>query len=495
MHAQAAFVPSYDSWNFNLMPALPTLLALVHALGITRLLGIQAALRLVSLLPLLGMALLLYRWIGRSKAPDARPLGVAVAATLLWDPVLRWSTLVVRTETWMSFFALLIALELGKTGRRPWRIAWPLALAALFHFEAILLVPPVTIALWPWEARSSLGQKFRLWGIALWDVGIRTLALLSPWVLSVLTHWSLFWEQMAVQFQRLEHGNPFTREAYLFFHSLFLSHGSAKDPPKFFNLAKGIYWILTLLLLAVSAQIAVRKNSPSAKTAPAFRTLAFIASWFAAALYMWVDKQEVWFCALNHYAIWPWVGVLVAFSGELALASRTRRTLIGLTAAYGVLSVLATFTQAVTTPPEYSWPTYTRWVDCIERGILGSRGGEAAVVWQPHVPDVLVELAVRHPRMDLTRALDFPARRDLAWQLTRRLDVLLHTTHFNLPKGTASPHYEGPMRDEDRRLLSREVEMPFGPDVLNRLPAEQPGAFTSQICQEGVFWAHLAIRR
>ena len=53
MHAQAAFIPSYDTVNFNTLPALPALLGLSGHLISPRLVSATELIRFISLLPLL----------------------------------------------------------------------------------------------------------------------------------------------------------------------------------------------------------------------------------------------------------------------------------------------------------------------------------------------------------------------------------------------------------------------------------------------------------
>jgi hypothetical protein len=276
---------------------------------------------------------------------------------------------------------------------------------------------------------------------------------------------------MQIQFFRLAHGNYWVSNPYLFFHSLFLDHGSPAGPPKFFNVAKGVFWLL-IVLVGLSA---ARRRLSRAWWAGGLA--------FAACMYLWVTKAEVWFITLAHLTLWAWVALTI---GSQASSGTRRRWLGGLTAAYAALGLAATYVQSVQISPAYTWAAYAQWIDCIDR-IAPARAGLR--FWQPHVPDALVELSERHPDWSLTRALDFPARRDLAEAAGLEMDVVLMSRFSNPHDALAEPPYQGPERAEDRGRLLPESEMPFGPWFIERL-RDRP----KTVCEVGPFWGELAVK-
>jgi hypothetical protein len=258
-----------------------------------------------------------------------------------------------------------------------------------------------------------------------------------------------------------------------------MSLGNAESWPKILNLGKGAFWLLIVALAAVT--ITHRKS----------RLIAATATAFATTLYLWVTKPELWFITLCHLTIWPWLAVSIAqYNGKMAKAART--TLLALAGLYLLVSVVATTIQNTRISPDYSWKNYNRWIDCIEDVINRAPGPVTKKIWQPHVPDVLVELSKRQPTWDLTRTMDFENSEMLAWNLTKTLDAIIFSRHFKRPQNNGeTPEYRGPERHEDRKLLADGVESPFGPWALNRFPKEQPGRWRSEICHIGPFWAEI----
>jgi hypothetical protein len=407
MHAQAAFVPSYDQANFNLMPLLPLLLGAAARSGLLHFFEPQLMIRILSLGALLAWAWLLWTWLARALSSDPeRPypvtalhLAAHVALAGLWDPILRWGTLVVRTETWIGLCWLWCLREFHRWevggeapavwNRTAWRISAGLAVAAYFHFEAVYLVPAAIVGL-----GFSPGWFKRLLGI-----GARTMLLLSPWLVYVALNFGLFAEQMQIQFFRLAHSNHWMSTAYLIFHSLFLEHGSPAGSPKFFNLAKAIWWLGLAALAVFTALAAARPRRFGPRRALMASAVAFVA-----CFYLWATKAEVWFITLCHLAYWPWIGAAILATDRLLI----RRALSGLAGVYAVLALAAGVVQARAISPDYTWPMYQSWVNCLERALGPLDAKPGLRLWQPHVPDVLVELSRRHPDWDLTRALGAP---------------------------------------------------------------------------------------
>jgi hypothetical protein len=492
MHAQAAFVPSYDQANFNLMPGLPLLLGLVARSGLLHLFEPQLLIRIVSVAGLLAWAGLLWKWLLETTDRRAWIAASLIALAALWDPVLRWGTLVVRTETWVGLCWLWILRELHRWersgdspqawNRSAWRISAGLALAAYFHFEAAFIIPATIVGL-----GFSSGWLKRLCGIAG-----RTSLLLSPWILYVLLHFPLFVEQMQVQFFRLSHGNPRMGSAYAIFHSLFVELGSPAGSPKFFNVGKGIFWLGVFALLGLSA---FRAWGSSWKL-PRDRALIASAVAFASCFYLWASKDEAWFITLCHLMLWPWAGCALIASLQGGWGAGPRRGIAGLAGAYAAISVLASVGQARAISPGYSWAAYQAWIDCVEQAVTTSELGQkpGLKLWQPHVPDLLVELSRRRPGWDLTRALDFPSRTDLAIEAGLRMDAIVFSRSFN-PAPPLPAGYAGGLRDRDRDILSRGEDVAFGPWALEALLGKDAARWEPRVCETGPFWAAVFLKR
>jgi hypothetical protein len=476
MSPQAAFEPSYAQANFNIMPGHTVFLGLGTKLGLGALLGSAHAIKALSLVPLALWAWALWRWLRREGV--APWIAAAVFLAALWDPTPRWGQLAVRTEAWMGFFWVLMLRELlaldrdpRREKRRLWRVAGYLSAAAFFHYEAVYLVPATAVGLF---ARNPRDWLRRLLGIS-W----RVVLLLSPWLVYLALHFPLFVEQMALQFNRLSHGNHHFSKPYLLFHSLFLWLGSPEGTPKFFNVGKGIFWGLVVALTLRAGYLSRRPQGH-------LRLAAALAFW--TNLYLWWSKPEAWFTTLGHVTLWAWVGLELALLGRRQ--NRTRGFLAWASAAFAALALTATIGQAIRIPAHYDWATYRAWVDCIEgQAELARKPGETVSVWQPAIPDVLVELSDRRPGgYRFTRSLDLQFRRAVAEEHGRQVDVLVMTRFFDVPLG--SPPYSGPERESDRMQMSSEVELPFGPWALEAL-ASRP----RHVCQFGPFWASVFVRR
>ena len=506
MHSQAAFVPSYDAANFNMMPMVPSFLGIGVKLGLSKVFGIALAIRVVSLSVLIVWSWLLWILAGSclKKMQWALLLGGVIALAGLMDPINRWGTMVVRSETWIGLSWLFILLLLKKRSEFTnakeakikeshflWLISAALAFAAYCHFEAVLLVPPVAVALWPWENAGESG-KIKSWIKSLAAVGLCTCLFLLPWFVYVLSNFSLFTLQMETQFYRLASENTWIENAYSLFHSLFISLGSPVSWPKFFNLAKVVFWLLLFLLfgrLVFSSALRVFKKDSACGKEFGLNLAAGIA--VLGSLYLWFTKPEVWFITLVHLMLWPWVAL--AANQYLKMPHHRVRHLLVLTAIYFFISLFATFAQQRNIPKSYSWSLYSSWIDCIQGAINKNNGKK---IWQPHVPDVLVELSEREPTWDLTRALDFSAEGHRAWELTYKVDAIILSNHFaSVASNDSINVYEGPERESDRELLGNGVEVPFGPWVRDRFPVEQPGVWSNYICHYGPFWADLTLRK
>lgn len=488
MASQAAFVPEYLEANFNTMPLLPLALGLLSRLGMSDLIGPVLVTRIFSLL---GLVLLVgvYWKLLQKNIGAGFVAAFAAAMGLLWDPVIRWGTQVVRTETWVAIAWIMILRELvtlqrpeiaKQPSRSLWRIGGWLAFGAYTHFEAIVWAPAVVVALWPFtQSKASFKTRARIWLFRNLEVAWKTLVFLSPWLLYVIWNFSLFLSQMHTQFFRLDQENSYFRDSYSIFHNLFLSLGNAGGWPKFFNLAKAVFW---LGLLGLVAKTAVASKD-RARLAP----LLGSAVAFAATYWLWYKKPEVWFITLCHAAFWAWFAVAFPPVED----RRARKVWIAFASVLAFLSIATTAIQSREIPAQYNWTTYQAWVDCIDRtirlGVKDSATRPALKVWQPHVPDVLIELRARRPAYELTRALDFPAAMDRAREYSRTVDALVLSRHAPVLEaaGRASV-YEGAERPDDREILKNELEVPFGTWTLE-------AEWRHQICHHGPFWASIAL--
>jgi hypothetical protein len=466
-----------------------------------------------------------------------------IGLAALWDPVIRWGTLVVRTEIWIGWVALLVLRELDRfsfscyqsnskeINQRYWRLAGWLALGASIHFEAVLLVPICMIGLLPnpFSPKTCLRTYLRTWSIRLIQVAIRTLLFLLPWILYVFMHFQIFLEQMQIQFSRLTHGNQYIANPYLLFHSLFLKLGNPVDYPKFFNVGKGIFWLSLLILnlftikVTILATIEEKRKSqkyqynsvPNPTVTPLVNPVAHSMTqhqsrhlailWAAAAgfwisFYLWCTKPEVWFITLCHVSLWSWMGYawvyLIRNQDEAQKELKIFSLLfIGIPGSFSLIAFAATLAQQLSIPSNYSWSVYQDWVSCIERTIHSNRKEDSISLWQTHVPDVLVELSKRQPQWDLTRALDFEAFRGRAWSYSEKVDVILFTRFFYDSKQPQALPYEGPERPKDLQWLTSEADLPFSSWRFEQFLKEHPQQRQMFVCYYGPFFADLAIRK
>lgn len=493
MHAQAAFVPTYDLANFNIPPGLPFVFAAAHRLGLTSVLGgahdsAHEMMRVLSMTAFFAFLGTLWVWVFESLRIRVRPLealalSAAVFLAALWDPTVRWGSMAVRTEIWVGLMGLLTLRELTRAMPSARKLGAYLALGAWFHYSAVVFVPVVVVGSWRGrdQIRAWIAECFRIAG---W-----TLVFFSPWVLYALLHWSLFWEQMDIQFNRLAHGNLFIRTPYLFFHNMFLTAGSPVGQPKFYSLGKGLFFLLWFLLGFRLAAATLRRE-------PALRLHWAAAVAFAISLAMWCDKPEIWFVTPCHLTLWTWV----AASLIQAPQARLNRWIAGFSGAYAIVALLATVSEQVKTPEIYDWSNYHQWISCVDQVIHTAPAasepelGRGLRVWQPHVPDTLSELLLLDPRLDVTRSLDFPGLQDHAWANVARMDAVIFSAYFVPPVDALVP-YQGPPRPHDLEVLSNEQATPFGPRAVSSLETDDPGQFRTEVCSFGPFWATIAVRK
>lgn len=485
MHAQSAFIPSYDEANFNTMPFLPALFGISELLGLSKLLGgpVQMT-RVLSLVPLFLAAYFLFQIL--------KPKGVWISSLIslcaLMDPVLRWGTLVVRPETWIGLIWIWIIYVLKRhkpeSKTSSWGIPILLALAAYIHFEAIYLIP----GLFTWGIITYFNRPKKLISILI-IYTFRTALFLVPWLIYVARHWGLFLLQMDTQFHRLEQINIYTQSLYSFFHSLFIALGSAEHLPKFFNIYKFLFWGSIFALSFRIIKILTQKKATN-------DSVLFLScgAVFVSFLTLWTRKPEVWFITLIHFGFWTW---LVVHFAEVQSTFIKTRFALGF---FGIWLSLSVSTQAVQhskTDSQYSRVQYNEWISCIHRtiarfaGAIGKR--EDIKIWQPHVPDALVELQHREPKWDLTRALDFQKNIQTAWEYTFKVNAIILSRHFKAPSESEAFSYKGNPRQSDLDLMKNGVEVPFGPWVLERFPKEHTEPNSISVCHYPPFWAGIVL--
>lgn len=475
MHSQAAFIPSYDIANFNNMPALPTWIGLAHWFG----------LKTVHALRIFGM-FVFAAWVG-ILVIWMRSFGIKwgfvllIAGCALFSPTIRWGAMPIHPEVWQGLFWLLITVELARFSQPAlltrsvcWRISFLLAIAALFHFQAIVWVLPVALGLFPFV--SDEPNRWILWVKRLFAIFWRTLLFLSPWVFYVFWNWDVFWDQMEMQFGRLDnHGHPFISSLKSFFHSLFVETGNPVGLPKFFNSVKILTWAVLGYAVWMNGKLFFQSSK--------YRHLRL--AMFAALLttfYLWSTKPETWFVILIHMVIWPFVFL----SWVENKGMRRWGTVLGslVLAAIVVLQVGVAVYQMNSVKGLYSWERYDRWVQCVDRAV-----GDRTQIWQPTNLDALIYLAGKHPDRSYTRHSDFPDDQ-LASELVGRSDAIIHTFSLSRNSEHIGVEYEGQVRGIDRYYLLDYPWMQY--KQFSALALGEP--WQVSICQSGPFWAAISVR-
>jgi len=478
MHNQAAFVPSYDQASFNIPPGLPFLFGVTDVIGVNELYGAQFGLRMVSIAGLLALGWLVFK-LSERKLPGLLAAVLGLSAVL--DPISRWGAMAVRTEIWVALAGAFLLMELERERKRFWLISLILAVAALFHYDAIILVPAAVIGLYPRVAEKPA----REWFGSLLRVGVGTLVFLSPFILYTALHFSFFVEQMGTQFARLSHGNLSIGHRFFYdsFHALFLDAGNPSGPPKFFNIGKFIIW-----LTIFSASI-VTLNHPKK-----FHASLTAGASFFSALYLWATKPEFWFVSLAHFMFWPFLAFAISDLLNHGYR-RSGRILATLVAAFLGVAFISTIIQSRAILPYYSWKNLAHFENCIKRQIIHSQAPFR--IWELGYPDVLVDLAQNDRSLDLTRSLDFPNKVDMALGQTSTYQMIIFNNFSDYPAELGAGIYEGPPRRSiffDDQLLHN-GRIPYGSFIWNYLNREdQKSQWKFKVCQSGPFWATLALR-
>ena len=411
MLPQAPFEPTYRVFQYNTMPIYPLLI------GFGRWLGIDGTFAL-KFWPLSAWAasgsllcVCLYR--------RGLPVLLASALAVLWglDPSLRWASVLIRPESLIGLcgMGIVLGLTFGFPDRLDERRFWDpvaalLALGAGCHFNAVHLLFPVIFGL--------ILQPRRLLRIAL-----RTSLYLSPWIVMVLMHPSLFLLQMRLQWGRLQVGNDWLTSPAKAIESVHQWMGSPESFPKQVEWAALGIWILILtavvVLLGHGFSLVFRRHG---ERRALWTQFAPSAGWVIGAVWLWQTKPEVWFTYYIHASVWTFAGIL------LTLAWRSRREwgvaplavltpiLIAVIGIYAFVSL--TLERKLSASPSWNWATYHRLIDCVDQQLsqlehdLGSP--RPFRVWDPTFPDITIELSRRHPEWELTRTNDFYNRADLA---------------------------------------------------------------------------------
>lgn len=464
MHAQAAFVPTYDQANFNTMPFLPLLL------GLGRFLGIDSVheIRIYGMLIFGAWVFLLGLWMQKR---GSHPLWIIlISGCALFSPTIRWGAMLVRPEIWQGFFWLLILMEMDGfwKNENPWRLPLFLALAAYVHFEAYIWILPVGFYLIfnraqikPWPAILSV----------FW----RTFLLLTPWLVYVLINWDVFWTQMQTQFGRLHSTNHYMSDWYGVFHHLFISNASPMNYPKFYNVGKGLTWLLFFVALSSVFWNRNKLKLGIYLAAP----LAFLM-----AFHLWYSKPETWFTTLIHLSFWPLLVLALPHGFEKKKLSH-----LAFSSALGLLFLFeagVAIEQFRKTSGIYSWNTYTQWINCIEKQV-----GDRKEIWQPTYPDVLVELARRDPKRSYTRAVDFPNIEPLIEKHVQKVDVIIHSLFLDLDQKEIKEFYEGFPRPFDLYYITDYPWMAFKEHNATKMGLD----WSLYTCHSGPFLAVLSLKQ
>jgi hypothetical protein len=484
MHSQAPFVDTYDAANFNIMPLLPLVF------GVFRYFGFDSSysLRIIGLTVFAIYTWVLVDWAKSRKfsTPWLWLIGLATITT----PVLRWGATVARTEIWQALFWLLILRELDRSGkttidyspRSKFKIPAYLALAAGFHYEAIVWVFPTAIALM--LQNPSPTRAFRVLRSVTW----RTLLLLSPWLIYVFTHLHELQTQLTIQFSRLDHHHPYLQDPYGAFHSIFLSMGQPLGYPKFFNAGKIITWSLILGTSVRCLYLALRDRGSLASV-----RVAVVLGMLTTG-YLWITKPETWFTTLIYAGLWPSVLLslrstdLIDLQSPPSWGNTLKRTITPVTiVVLIVLQVGVLHYQWKKAREKFEWNRYESWVSCIESVIQ-----HREKIWQVNIPDVLVELTKRNPKKDYTRSVDFTGVvPDLALRLQKHAqsrEAIIHSLYFRPDSPDSEINYQGVLREFDQDILTRHPYLP-----LKEFSALQMGtSWSLSICHEGPFWAAIS---
>ena len=479
MIPQAPFEPSYRIWNFNTMPLFPVIIGLLRTIGISGSHGLK-------ILPLGGWLLgILFVLRAFRRAGASTFFLVAAALVLSFDPVLRWSSVLLRPESLIAAMGAFILFG--------FRFGWPavlrerkffhpvslaLLVAALSHFNAIHLIPLVLV-LYATNWRKIL------------KIGGLTAVGLLPWMITIAAKPALFAEQMELQFSRLGgYQNPWLSNGNEFTKALLEDMGAPESwasEYSFAILACAVafpFFVAGMVFIFIKSAEKKTDAPPSGEVFWRSRnglTLLGALAWLLSAFYLWHTKAEVWFTHYFHLAFWCWALLIlfeVSSNQLLRFLSPIFPAVIGGIFLCGQLAQTARLEATQT----WHWKTYGDWIDCID-GFLTSehakRGSPKTFhVWDPTYPDITIELSRRHPDWEFTRTNDFYSRADLAVKHGYDVDAMIVTEIFRQNETV----FKGPLA-EHPEISS--VWMHWDNYFLNRLerdPAFKPNRF---LCQNG----------
>jgi hypothetical protein len=482
MIPQAPFEPSYREWNFNTMPLYPILIGLLRAIGIS---GTHS----LKILPLAGWGLGVFFALASLRKERASIfLLVGTALVLSFDPVLRWSSVLIRPESLIGAMGVFILFgyrfgwpERLKERRFFHPVAFALAVSAYLHFNAIHLVPLVLV-LYIKDFRKIL------------KIGGLTAVALSPWVGTILLKPALFVQQMALQFSRLSgYRNPWLSTWDEFFKSLLQDMGSPEPWGPLFRLGIGLALVATPIFLGAFFFLLRGKNRRGERRAFTCEGLALLAAltWLASGIYLWHTKAEVWFTHYFHLAFWSWM-ILILF--ELRNRPALGRVLLFFPITIGALFLFGQISQTVRleSSATWHWKTYDAWIDCIDSVLTEEfikRGSpDRFRVWDPTYPDVTIALSNRHPGWEFTRTNDFMSRTELAIAHGHEVEAMVVTEFFR----TADMDFKGPFSE---RPSIRSVWMDWTGYYLNQFQRDPNFKPRRTLCQKARWDAFIYLHK
>jgi hypothetical protein len=477
MIPQAPFEPTYRIWNFNTMPLLPVLIGIARALHID---GSHA----LKLIPLGGWFLSCF-FVVRSLAKEStsKLLLLGTALVFTFDPILRWSSVLVRPESLIGFCGIFILFgyRFGfPDALRERKFFHPVSLAlaagAYLHFNAIHLVP-VVIALYWNEPRKFI------------RIGLLTALYLVPWLVTIPFHPVLFAEQMELQFTRLSgFKNPWLGDWKQFTGALHQDMGSPEPWSETVRATiETCVFLIPPMLLAMIGLLFSGK-SPLRGTR-AGRSLVGALVWLACSTYLWHTKAEVWFTHYMHLSFFAWAA-LVLHESVLALENASpaaRRLGYGLPmlfVAIGGIFLTEQYAQAerLGSVQSWKWGTYDDYVACIEKQLAAEdeRIGHRRPfrVFAPTFPDILIELSRKHPDWEFARTNDFFRRWNLGVQLAKEAEAVVVPETFRPDE----EFYSGPMSE---RPNVRSVWMNWDGYYLIQLERDPDWKPRRYLCQRG----------
>ncbi|MBC7692144.1 MAG: hypothetical protein H7222_10265 [Methylotenera sp.] len=528
MLPQAPFEPTYRIYNFNTMPLYPLLIGIIRFFGIDGSFGIK----ILPLTAWAASASLLGYALYRNRLPFA--LALLSSSLMMFDPIPRWASVIVRPESLIGLcgVAIVLGLTLGFPKRFQERGFWHplsflLAVGAYAHFNAVHLLWPVLLVL-----ITRPREMIR--------VGCFTLLYLTPWIITVALKPALFVHQMTLQWSRLAIPNGWLETPAKAVDALFNDMGSPETWPALVHPAMWVFSMLVIVaifwgLLSGLKNVADHRRESSAHSAPPSPTapsrhplspasfsLAPAGAWVLGAVWLWHSKPEVWFTTYTHLALWTFCGLALLKLHRAKLGTQVRSTKTSAKgavqdpegkstsqgSAYTVyarvsqyalllpmLFCLGSFAAAdlvqersLSKSHSWNWPTYHSFIDCIDQELTRyetALGNPTPFrVWAPTFPDITIELSRRHPAWELTRTNDFSQRADLAVQHGHDVEAVVVPETLRWKEDTISaPAAAYPEKTS--------VWMTWDGYFLNRLWKEAGWKPNRYICQRGRWEAYL----